>query len=95
MGDHVTATLDNAVSGTNGAVIPAGATVNLTVTQLKRSENANDPVVMAVQKVLPAVVNNPSVQSGAVEATTEFKASANVVKFTDEMWRSLLDIQSR
>lgn len=46
VGDHVTATLDNAVSGSNGAVIPAGATVNLTVTSLKRSENANDPVVM-------------------------------------------------
>ena len=46
VGDHVTATLDNAVSGSNGAMIPAGATVNLTVTSLKRSENANDPVVM-------------------------------------------------
>ena len=47
VGDHVTATLENAVSGSNGAVIPAGATVNLTVTQLKRSENANDPIVIA------------------------------------------------
>lgn len=46
VGDHVTATLDNAVSGSNGATIPAGATVNLTVTRLKRSENANDPVIM-------------------------------------------------
>ncbi len=46
VGDHVTATLDNAISGSNGAVIPAGATVNLTVTSLKRSENANDPIVM-------------------------------------------------
>lgn len=46
VGDHVTATIDNAVSGTNGASIPSGATLNLTVTSLKRSENANDPVVM-------------------------------------------------
>lgn len=46
VGDHVTATLDNAVSGSNGAAIPAGATVNLTVTRLKRSENANDPIIM-------------------------------------------------
>lgn len=45
-GDHVTATVENSVSGSNGATIPAGATVNLTVTQLKRSENANDKVVM-------------------------------------------------
>ena len=46
VGDHVTATLDNSVAGSNGAMIPAGATVNLTVTQLKRSENSNDPIVM-------------------------------------------------
>ena len=46
VGDHVTATLDGAVSGTNGATIPSGATVNMTVTQLKRSENSNDPIVI-------------------------------------------------
>jgi len=46
VGDHVTATVENAVSGSNGATIPAGATVNMTVTQLKRSENSNDPIVM-------------------------------------------------
>ena len=46
VGDHVTATLDGAVTGTNGATIPSGATVNMTVTQLKRSENSNDPIVM-------------------------------------------------
>jgi hypothetical protein len=46
VGDHVTATVESAVSGSNGAVIPAGATLNMTVTQLKRSENSNDPIVM-------------------------------------------------
>jgi hypothetical protein len=46
VGDHVTATVENSVTGSNGATIPAGATVNMTVTQLKRSENANDPIVM-------------------------------------------------
>lgn len=46
VGDHVTATVANSVSGSNGATIPAGATVNMTVTQLKRSENANDKIVM-------------------------------------------------
>ena len=46
VGDHVTATLESAVTGSNGATIPAGATVNMTVTQLKRSENANDKIVM-------------------------------------------------
>jgi len=46
VGDHVTATIANAVTGSNGAAIPAGATLNLTVTRLKRSENSNDPVVL-------------------------------------------------
>lgn len=46
VGDHVNATLDQAVSGSNGVSIPAGATVHLTVTRLKRSENANDPIIM-------------------------------------------------
>jgi methyl coenzyme M reductase alpha subunit len=42
----VTATVQNAVTGSNGATIPAGATVNMTVTALKRSENSNDKIVM-------------------------------------------------
>jgi hypothetical protein len=46
VGDKITATTQNTVTGSNGAVIPAGSTVTLTVTNLKRSENANDPIVM-------------------------------------------------
>src|SRR5437867_2277649 len=46
VGDKLVATVTQAVVGTNGASIPAGATVNLTVTRLKRSENMNDPIVM-------------------------------------------------
>jgi hypothetical protein len=46
VGDRFTANLTSPVSGSNGAVIPAGASVSLTVTRLKRSENANDPIVM-------------------------------------------------
>ncbi|HYS69532.1 MAG TPA: hypothetical protein VEM14_04775, partial [Gemmatimonadaceae bacterium] len=46
VGQHFTASVTNAVSGSNGAVIPAGATANVEVTELKRSENANDNVVM-------------------------------------------------
>lgn len=46
VGDHVTATVVDGVSGSNGASIPAGATVNMTVTRLKRSENAKDPIIM-------------------------------------------------
>ena len=41
------------MTGSNGATIPAGATVKLEVTQLKRSENIKDNIVMefAVQSV--------------------------------------------
>jgi hypothetical protein len=46
VGDHFSATVTNAVTGSNGAVIPAGATANVEITELKRSENANDNVVM-------------------------------------------------
>jgi hypothetical protein len=49
VGDRFTASLTSPVTGSNGAVIPAGATVSLTVTQAKRSENANDPIVMEFQ----------------------------------------------
>jgi hypothetical protein len=49
VGDRFTASLTSPVSGSNGAVIPAGATVSLTVTRAKRSENANDPIVMEFQ----------------------------------------------
>ena len=53
VGDTFTGTVSEAVTGTNGAVIPAGATVTLRVTTLKRSENINDKIVMefAVQSI--------------------------------------------
>jgi hypothetical protein len=46
VGDKLDANVSEAVVGSNGAVIPAGATLHLTVTRLKRSENVNDPIVM-------------------------------------------------
>jgi len=46
VGQTFTASLANAVSGSNGATIPAGADVTLEVTNLKRSENVNDKIVM-------------------------------------------------
>jgi len=46
VGQTFTATVANSVEGTNGASIPSGATVTLEVTQLKRSENANDKIIM-------------------------------------------------
>jgi hypothetical protein len=46
VGQTFTASLANSVSGSNGATIPAGANVTLEVTQLKRSENVNDKIIM-------------------------------------------------
>lgn len=46
VGQTFSATVASSVTGTNGASIPAGATVTLEVTQLKRSENANDKIIM-------------------------------------------------
>jgi hypothetical protein len=46
VGQTFTASVANTVTGSNGASIPAGANVTLEVTQLKRSENANDKIVM-------------------------------------------------
>ena len=46
VGDRFTATLNESVTGSNGAVIPAGATAVIEVTKLKRSENANDNIEM-------------------------------------------------
>jgi hypothetical protein len=46
VGETVTATVASAVSGSNGAVIPAGAKVSMAITQLKRSENARDQIEM-------------------------------------------------
>jgi hypothetical protein len=51
IGDNVTAATTEAISGTNGTAIPAGATVNMTVTNLKRSENVNDKIVMEFRVV--------------------------------------------
>jgi hypothetical protein len=51
IGDRFNASLTNAVTGSNGAVIPAGATAVIEVTELKRSENANDNVVMGFRVV--------------------------------------------
>ena len=51
VGDRFNATVTEAVVGSNGAVIPAGATASVEVTALKRSENANDNVTMGLRVV--------------------------------------------
>jgi len=75
VGERFSASVVNPVSGSNGAVIPAGANATVEVTELKRSENANDNVVMGFRVV--------SVTYGGhtypVSATTSY-AQVNKVK---------------
>jgi len=51
VGDRFTATLTSDVSGSNGAVIPAGSEVTLEVTESVRGENSRDKVRLAFKPV--------------------------------------------
>ncbi|HEY5490293.1 MAG TPA: hypothetical protein VIK25_03780 [Gemmatimonadaceae bacterium] len=51
VGDQVTATLASGVSGTNGALIPAGATVTLRVSESQRGENGKEGIRLAFEPV--------------------------------------------
>ncbi len=51
VGDRFVATLNESVTGSDGAVIPSGAAVTIELTQLKRSENANDQIQMGFRVV--------------------------------------------
>ena len=85
VGDTFTATVNEAVVGSNGATIPAGATVTLTVTKLNRSENVNDPIEMefSVDKVAfggKTYTLNGSVASLPVERVRNQPKSKDVQK---------------
>ncbi len=51
VGDRITATLDNMVHGTNGAMIPAGATVTLRVSESQRGENGKEGIRLQFEPV--------------------------------------------
>jgi len=51
VGDRFVATLNESVTGADGAVIPSGAAVTIELTQLKRSENANDQIQMGFRVI--------------------------------------------
>ena len=74
VGDTFTATIAETVTGSNGAVIPAGATATVRVTELKRSENANDPIRVGLD-VTSVSVGGRSV---AVDARTSDAAVERV-----------------
>jgi len=51
VGDRFSTTVNETVSGSNGASIPAGSRVVIELTNLHRSENANDRIVMGFRVV--------------------------------------------
>jgi hypothetical protein len=81
VGDRVTAAVSNAVSGSNGATIPAGATATLEITSLQRSENMNGQIQMGFRVVsvafgghtypLDATVNSAQVDRVRNEPTSK------------------------
>ena len=85
VGDTFTARVNEAVMGSNGAMIPSGSIVTLRVTELKRSENANDNVVVGLS-VLSVVVNgktyalNADVTSAQVEKVRNQPKSKDIQK---------------
>lgn len=77
VGQQFTATVSEAVTGSNGASIPAGSTARMEVTSLKRSENANDNIEVGF-RVVSLTVNG---RSYPVDATV---ASAKVDKVRNQ-----------
>jgi hypothetical protein len=77
VGDRFTASLAEGVTGTNGASLPSGATATVEVTQLDRSENANDKIKMSFRVVSISYGG----RSYAVEAATE---SADVTRVRNQ-----------
>ena len=74
VGERFNASVTDAVVGSNGAVIPAGATATVEVTELKRSENANDNVVMGFRVVSVAFGGH----TYPVSATTSYAQVSKV-----------------
>ncbi|MHB1863297.1 MAG: hypothetical protein ACYCVL_10035 [Gemmatimonadaceae bacterium] len=70
VGDLVSATVGEAVPGSNGVSIPAGATVHMQITALKRSENIKDPIDMGFDVKSVVIDGRTYVVSATVTAET-------------------------
>lgn len=82
VGDTFTARVIEPVMGSNGAVIPAGSTVTLRVTELKRSENANDNIVVGLS-VLSVVANGRTYALNADVTSAQIEKVRNQPKSKD------------
>lgn len=86
-GDRFTATLTEAVTGSNGAVIPAGSRVVLQVSSVKHSENVGDKAVIGIApqqivmngKSYPIDASVASVQTESVRSTDRASDAKKVI----------------
>ncbi len=74
VGDKFTARLGNAVTGTNGATFPEGATGTFEVVTSKRAQNQNDNTFLTVRLISVTVDGNVY----PVQATTQTAATERV-----------------
>ncbi len=70
VGDRFTASLVEAVQGTNGAMIPAGATAIVEITRSSRSDGAGDPVQLELV-VRSININGRSYQLASTVTSTQ------------------------
>ncbi len=70
VGDRFVATLNSAVTGSDGAVIPAGAAVTIELTTLKRSENVNDQIQMGFRVINIAFDGHTYALDGDVQSAS-------------------------
>ncbi|HEU4629294.1 MAG TPA: hypothetical protein VFS08_06090 [Gemmatimonadaceae bacterium] len=82
VGDRFTATVANSVTGSNGAVIPAGATAVVRITGLDRSENANDPIRMSFD-VVSIKVDDRTVAVNAKTSDAQIEKVRNSTRGND------------
>ena len=68
VGDRVTAILGNTITGSNGATIPAGASVTLRVTESQRGENGKEGVRLTFEPVSVSFGDASYAITGSVDA---------------------------
>ncbi len=76
VGDRFTATVREGVDGSNGAAIPAGSKVVIEVTQLHRSTNANDRIVMGFRVVSLTIGDKTYYPDAEVETASVNRVAA-------------------
>jgi hypothetical protein len=69
VGDRVTATLGNDVTGSNGARIPAGATVTMRVSESQRGENGKEGIRLGFEPVSVSFGGNTYAINGSAVMT--------------------------